>query len=232
MKIVGIYSSPSSNGNTATLVKKLMVQMENLGAEVELIDLAKENLRYCRGCMSCLRTGKCMLPDSLEKIRQLMIEADGLILGSPTYAIAPNAIMKNFLDRVGLFNAYSAMFGDKYIIGVSTAGGVGARSVAKQLTELVLCPFRHGKVVGTLSALVGWQHVTKIDGIEEKIAKLSLKLYNAIDKQKKYPFQRFFLKLLHMLVVRRFFYKNLLRNKDKGMKAVYDYMIENRLITA
>ena len=232
MKIVGIYSSPSPKGNTATLVKQIVSKLENLGAEVELVDLAKEDLMFCKGCMSCLRTGTCMLPDSLENIRRLMIEADGLILGSPTYAIAPNAIMKNFLDRVGLFNAYSSMFGSKYIIGVSTAGGVGAKSVAKQLTDLVLCPFRHGKVVGTLSVLVDWKHVNEIKGVEMKTTKLALKMYNAIDKSRKYPFQRFFLKMLHFLVVRRFFYNNLMRNKDKGMKAVYDYMIENKIISA
>ena len=88
MKIVGIFSSPSSKGNTATLVKQLVINLENLGAEVELVDLAKEDLMFCKGCMSCLRTGKCVLSDSLERIRRLMIEADGLILGSPTYAIA------------------------------------------------------------------------------------------------------------------------------------------------
>ena len=193
MKIVGIFSSPSSKGNTATLVKQLVINLENLGAEVELVDLAKEDLMFCKGCMSCLRTGKCVLSDSLERIRRLMIEADGLILGSPTYAIAPNAIMKNFLDRIGLFNAYSGMFGSKYIIGVSTAGGVGAKSVARQLTDLVLCPFRHGKVVGTLSVLVDWKHVSEINGIEKKTTKLALQMYNAIDKRRRYLFQRFFL---------------------------------------
>ena len=71
-----------------------------------------------------------------------MVAADGLILGSPSYGIRPNAIMKNFLDRIGLFNAYAAMFGDKYIVGVSTAGGIGAKQVAKQLTDLVICPFK------------------------------------------------------------------------------------------
>jgi len=231
MKIVSIHSSPSSKGNTATLVKKLSNELESLGAEVEFVDLAKEKLSFCKGCMSCLRTGKCVISDSLDEIRKMMIEADGLILGSPTYAIAPNAIMKNFLDRVGLFNAYSAMFGDKYIIGVSTAGGVGAKSVAKQLTNLVLCAFRHGKVVGTLHAHVGWSRVEKIPEIDQKISILSLKMFNAIESRKKYPLQKIFLKLLHKTVVRRFFYKNLIRNKD-SMKAVYDYMIENKIITA
>lgn len=231
MKIISIQSSPSSNGNTATLVKKLSNELEKLGAEVEYIDLAKENLSFCKGCLSCLRTGKCILPDSLESIRKLMIEAEGLILGSPTYAIAPNAIMKNFLDRIGIFNAYSAMFGTKYIVGVSTAGGVGAKSVAKQLTNLVLCPFRHGKVVGTLYAYVGMNHVNDLSGLDKKISKLALKMFNAIERKRKYPFQRIFLKILHKLVVRRFFYKNLIRNK-KSMQAVYDYMVENKLITA
>ena len=231
MKIISIHSSPSSNGSTATLVKNLSNELEKIGAEVEVIDLAKENLSFCKGCLSCLKTGKCVLPDSLERIRRMMIEADGLILGSPTYAIAPNAIMKNFLDRIGIFNAYSAMFGTKYIIGVSTAGGVGAKSVAKQLTNLVLCPFRHGKVVGTLYAYVGMNHVNDLPDLEGKISKLALKMFNAIERKRKYPLQRISLKILHRLVVRQFFYKNLIRNK-KSMQAVYNYLIENKLIIA
>ena len=232
MEIIGIHSSPQSNGNTAYLVKKLIAELEGLGAEIELVDLAKENLQFCKGCMSCMRTGQCIINDSLDEIRRKMDEAEGIILGSPSYGIRPNAIMKNFLDRVGLFNAYSAMFGTKYIIGVSTAGGVGAKSVAKQLTNIALPPFRHGKIVGLLHVHRGWEHVKEIPGVNKKVNKLALKMYNAIDKKKKYPFQRFFLKLLHIVIVRRFFYKNLIRNKDHAMKAVYEYMIENNIIKA
>lgn len=232
MKIVSIHSSPSPDGNTAYLVRKITAELEQLGAEVEFISLAEEQLEFCKGCMSCLRTGKCPIPDSLDELRQKMAAADGIILGSPTYALAPNAIMKNFLDRVGIFNAYSAMFGGKYIIGVSTAGGIGARSVAKQLTSLVLCVFKPGKVVGTLHALSGWGHVKNKPGIKKKTAKIALKMYNAIEKQRKYPFQRLFMKLFQRIFLRRLFYKNLIKNKDDSMKAVYEYMVENNIITA
>ncbi len=232
MKIVGIFSSPSSNGNTATLVRKLIAELENLGAEVELIDLAKENLQFCKGCMNCLHKEGCVLPDSVNEIRRKMVEADGLIMGSPSYGIAPNAIMKNFLDRIGMFNAYTALLGDKYIIGISTAGGIGAKKVAKQLTEIVLCPFKHGKVVGTLYAHRGWKRVEDLPGIDNQISKLALKMYNSIDEKKKYRFQHLYVKFIHRILVRRVLYKNLMQNKDGSMKAVFDYMVKHNIINS
>lgn len=231
MKIIGIHSSPQKRGNTGTLVKKLLYELEKLGAEVELVDLAREELAFCKGCMSCMKTGKCCIPDSLDEIRFKMANADGLILGSPSYGIRPNAIMKNFLDRIGLFNAYAAMYGDKYIIGVSTAGGIGAKQVAKQLTEIVQCLFRFGKVVGTLHVLRGHERVEKIPDIDNKISKLALQMYNAIDKKRRYPFQNLFKKILFRIFLRRIFINNLLQNKDDKMRAVYNYLIDNKILS-
>ena len=227
ISILAIISSPHRNGDSATLARNCLNQTEKLGAKVETIYLPDYELDYCHGCMSCLKIDGCVLNDALNEIREKILNAHGLILSSPSYGLNPNAMMMNFMQRIGLYNVYRSAFREKYVVGISTAGGVGANKVARNLSKFADGLFENGKRVGHLGAKVG-------DGLKAKdiksATKLGEKLYLAINQSKSYPLRGFVMKIAKSLFIKPLMKKNLEKNKDGKMKAVYNYVVENHVI--
>lgn len=104
MRVVGISGSPRRGGNTDTIVWEALSAAEKAGVEVELISLADYQLQPCNGCQTCFDTGSCVIEDDVEKLYQKIVNADGLILGSPSYFQGITAQMKIFIDRIGYLN--------------------------------------------------------------------------------------------------------------------------------
>jgi multimeric flavodoxin WrbA len=104
MKVVGINGSARKNGNTAILIRRVFAELEKEGIETELIQLAGKKIRGCTACMKCRENidKRCSVNnDSFNKILEKMLEADGIILGSPTYFSDMTAEMKALIDRAG-----------------------------------------------------------------------------------------------------------------------------------
>jgi len=71
------------------------------GAEVELVRLADYRLRPCDACGACSKTKNCVIDDDGEKIYQMILASDGVVIGSPSYFQGVTAQMKTFIDRIG-----------------------------------------------------------------------------------------------------------------------------------
>lgn len=102
MKVVAINGSPNKNGNTAFAIETVANELRASGIEVEVLHIGKDTIRGCTACGGCGRNKneKCVLPgDHVNEYIQKMKEADGIILGSPTYYSALAGTMKSFLDR-------------------------------------------------------------------------------------------------------------------------------------
>ncbi len=99
MKILAINGSHRVGQNTETLLRMALGEAEALGAETELVNLAELNITFCTGCNKCLFKPACSLSDDMDELKEKMIAADGIILGSPDYFSNVTARMKNFFDR-------------------------------------------------------------------------------------------------------------------------------------
>lgn len=99
MKVLGIVGSRRKKGNTSILVQEALKPFREKGIETELLYLGDYNIKSCTGCEGCKDTYKCVIKDDMEKIYQLILESDALILGSPTYFYSVTGDMKTFLDR-------------------------------------------------------------------------------------------------------------------------------------
>jgi len=99
MKILGIVCSPRKMGNTEILVKEALVGARESGATAELISVRGKNLQPCDGCLSCRKTGKCHIKDDMFLFHKEMLEADGILLGSPVYFWTISAQAKIIIDR-------------------------------------------------------------------------------------------------------------------------------------
>ncbi len=100
MKVLGIVCSPRKGGNTEILMKEALSSAGDSGAETELLTLYDKNMKPCDGCYSCLKTGKCHIKDDIQDIYPKLIEADGIIWGSPVYFFSVTSQAKMLIDRL------------------------------------------------------------------------------------------------------------------------------------
>ncbi len=104
MKAVAFNGSPRKGGNTEILLKKVLAEIDAAGIKTELIQIGGKALRGCVACMSCAKkqNHKCAITsDDMNKYIKKALEADIIILGSPTYFADVSAEMKALIDRLG-----------------------------------------------------------------------------------------------------------------------------------
>ena len=105
MKALAINGSPRRGGNTEYLLKKVLEPIAKAGIKTELIQIGGKPVRGCLACYKCRdkKNSKCANgSDLVNKCIDKMIEADAIILGSPTYFACMTAEMKALIDRAGM----------------------------------------------------------------------------------------------------------------------------------
>ncbi|MBM9511556.1 flavodoxin family protein [Desulfogranum marinum] len=105
MKVVAFNGSARKNGNTAVMINTIFEELEKEGIQTELIQLSGEHPHGCIACYQCfkLKNKKCIVDiDCINSCIQKMDEADGIILGSPTYFADISTEMKALIDRTGM----------------------------------------------------------------------------------------------------------------------------------
>jgi multimeric flavodoxin WrbA len=227
MKIIGIISSPHKNGSTSKLVREALRGAQDAGAEIDDVNISELDIEYCVGCLQCLATENCILKDDLNTLREKVLQADGIILGSPTYEADMNARMKNFFDRIMPFTSYRSAMHDKYIATISTAGAFGAKDAAKRMTVLKMGFHKTGNISGTLGVPVG---AGDIEAFLPKAYRLGKKIVSDIQLKKSYTFQSLVQKFIFRLFVRTKMEKMIIAYKDGTRKGVYDYLVKAGLI--
>jgi len=108
MKVIAINGSAKKNGNTSIIIKEIFSELKKSGIETELIDLADAKINGCIGCGNCFKNKdkKCVFKnDIVNECIEKMIEADGIILGSPVYFADVTANMKALLERIGMVSS-------------------------------------------------------------------------------------------------------------------------------
>lgn len=99
MKVIGVVGSPRVGGNTETLTKIALEEIEKEGLDTELVSLARKRIKPCDGCGNCATTGKCHIKDDFEPIFAKIKKADGIILATPVYFGAATPQMTSFISR-------------------------------------------------------------------------------------------------------------------------------------
>jgi multimeric flavodoxin WrbA len=131
VQILALNGSPHRNGNTATLMGWVLEGCAEEGAECTWIHLADYDIGYCQGCNTCMRMGECPIQDDVPDIRDRLLGADGIVVGSPVYEGQPTAQLKTLMDRLALFVLYTDLFAQQRSVGVATSGLAPTRGTAK-----------------------------------------------------------------------------------------------------
>ena len=184
MKIVIVNGSPRTDGVTASILLGMEEQLKILGAEVDYYNLSSLNMSQCKGCCACYSTGHCHIDDDAEKLSHAISRADGLVLGSPTYASNVSGYMKTFIDR-GHF-VIEQLLKDKYCVTVATGENYGNKDTAKVLKKLVLYSGGHLTKSIAVNATFNGYDKTLTAAIGKKTAG---QLYSAVKGKKKYAVQ-------------------------------------------
>lgn len=103
MKVVAINGSSREGGNTSKVIEVIFEELRQCDIECELIELANCEIAPCKACFACAGKQNCVFKnDSFCRIMDKMINADGIILGSPVYSADVSSKMKALLDRGGV----------------------------------------------------------------------------------------------------------------------------------
>ena len=99
MKIISINGSRRKKGNTEFLIQSILKPLEQSGPHVESIFLGDYTIGACTGCEGCSNSWVCVIKDDFQSLIEMMDEADGVVLASPTYWYTVTSDMKRFIDR-------------------------------------------------------------------------------------------------------------------------------------
>jgi multimeric flavodoxin WrbA len=106
-KVIIINGSPKANGNTATALHEVERVLEQQGIETEWIHVGHLQIHGCIACNKCWESGTCAFGDIVNEISKKMLEADGLLIGSPVYFASPNGTLLSLLDRLFFSNLHT-----------------------------------------------------------------------------------------------------------------------------
>jgi len=107
MKVIAITGSPREKGNTEYFVSEALDELVRNGIETELISLRDKRIQPCTGCYNCVQAKICTLEkDDFDEIFHKMLDADGIIIGSPVYNSSVTAQTKALLDRAAFLGRW------------------------------------------------------------------------------------------------------------------------------
>jgi multimeric flavodoxin WrbA len=105
MKVIAFNGSVRKEGNTALLLSTALAEIAAEGIETELYQLAGKPIQGCIACYQCFKNKdrRCAVTkDIVNECLGKMADADGILLGSPTYFADVSASMKALIERCGM----------------------------------------------------------------------------------------------------------------------------------
>lgn len=84
-KVLVISTSLRPGSNSDLLAQRFAQGAREAGHEVEVLSLRGKDLRFCNGCLACLKAPRCVLPDDANDIVEKMGAAEVLCFATPVY---------------------------------------------------------------------------------------------------------------------------------------------------
>ena len=132
-KVVAFNGSARKDGNTAIMLRTVLKELEAEGIETELIQLSGAKIHGCLACRECSKRKdrRCgQTGDMGNAFIEKMEQADGILLGSPTYVADISPEIKALMDRACLVSkANGGIFRRKVgaaVVAVRRAGAIHA----------------------------------------------------------------------------------------------------------
>lgn len=75
-KVLVVSTSLRGNSNSEILAKECERGAKDAGHGVEFVSLRGKDIRFCIGCMTCQKTGRCVLKDDVAEIMAKVKESE------------------------------------------------------------------------------------------------------------------------------------------------------------
>ena len=111
--VLVISTSPRKGGNSDMLAEELFRGAREAGNDVEKVTLYDKTIGFCKGCLTCQSTQRCVIHDA---IAQKMLNADILVFATPIYYYGMSGQMKTMLDRANPLYSADYRFRDIYLL--------------------------------------------------------------------------------------------------------------------
>ncbi len=147
-KILIVSASPRKNSNSEALANAFARGAAESGNAVEQISLRGKDIRFCQGCFSCQKTGRCVFRDDADAIEQKMEQADVLVFATPIYYYEMSGQMKTMLDRGNPLFVSDYKFRDVYLLAAAAEEGDYPFERAKSGLEGWIACFERAQLAG------------------------------------------------------------------------------------
>lgn len=114
-----ISTSPRKNGNSEMLAASFAKGVSEAGNNVEIVSLTDKKIEFCRGCLACNKTLRCVMHDDADMIREKMLEVDVIVWATPIYYYSISGQMKTMIDRSNPLYASDYKFRDVYLLATA-----------------------------------------------------------------------------------------------------------------
>ena len=151
-KVLVISSSLRLRSNSEALADEFIRGASEAGNEVEKITHKDKEIHFCKGCLSCQKTQKCVIKDDAPAIVEKMHDADVIAFASPIYYYEMCGQLKTLLDRANPLYPSDYRFRDIYMLTSAAEDEeyVPERAVTG-LTGWIDC-FENARLAGTVFA--------------------------------------------------------------------------------
>ena len=118
-KILILSTSPRKGGNSDGLADAFAEGAREAGHQVEKIVLYDKTIGFCRGCLACQKTQRCVIRDDADAIAQTMRSAEVIVFATPVYFYEMCGQMKTLLDRSNPLFPSDYAFRDIYLLATA-----------------------------------------------------------------------------------------------------------------
>lgn len=135
MKVLVINGSPHLHGCTDRALREVEKTLADNGIDTVRVNVGNKDIRGCIACYYCREHGRCVFNDLVNETAPLLAEADGVVIGSPTYYAGANGQLHAFLDRLFYSTAGTVNKAMKVGAAVVSSRRAGSTSVFDEINK-------------------------------------------------------------------------------------------------
>ena len=119
MKKVLIISTSLRNNSNSEILAKSFYEGAKINNDVEFISLKDKTINFCKGCLACGKTHRCIINDDTNAIVDKMEQADVIVWATPIYYYEMSGQMKVLIDRLNPMFTKDYKFRDVYFLAAA-----------------------------------------------------------------------------------------------------------------
>lgn len=150
--VLVISASLRKGGNSEALADAFIKGAEESGNNVEKEALYDKTIGFCKGCLACQKTQRCVIHDDADIIAQKMMKADVIVFATPVYYYEMSGQMKTILDRANPIYTSDYAFRDIFLLAAAAdEDEYAVEGAVKGISGWIEC-FPKSRLAGTVFA--------------------------------------------------------------------------------